>query len=89
MTERINGNAPKWFWPIYLAALPVLMGLIIVMLGFYLTRLTAAVDNCIDDVSTIKTNQRNISRILYLNPDTSPDCKDELRPIFHNVRSVK
>jgi hypothetical protein len=89
MTEKINGNAPKWFWGIYLAALPVMMGLVIAMLAFYLNQLTVVVDGCSNEIITIKTNQRNISRILYLNPETSPDNKDELRLIFHNTRTMQ
>jgi len=89
MTERVNGNAPKWFWPLYLALLPVLMGMVIVMVGFYLNKLTCKIDDVEIEMGILKANQKNMSRVIYLNPDTSPDNRDELRLIFHNIRSVK
>ena len=96
MTEKINGNSPRWFWPLYLAMLPILMVLIITMIGYYISDLKEEIEkqgkgleNLCDDVDELKANQRNISRILYFDPDTSPDNKDELRPIFHNTREGK
>jgi len=89
MTEKVNGNAPKWFWPLYLALLPVLMGMVIVMVGFYLNKLTNKIEDFDKEIISLKTKQQIISRVVHSDPDTSPDCRDELKPIFHSTRSVK
>lgn len=89
MTEKINngnGSTPKWFWPLYLASLPILMTLVIMMVGYYLNRLTDEVDENKKEIRVIKNHVRDMSRIQYNDADTSPDERDELRPIFHETR---
>ena len=86
MTDKVvNGNG-KWFWPIYLALIPVLLTVIGGMVWAQMQRLQQIQETQQKYMDVMRANQHEISFILWQDPDTSPDSKKRLDDIYRSTR---
>ena len=65
-----------------------LLGIVILMLGWYIDRITDIQDSQNDKINTLESHQNNIANILANDPDTKDgDCM-ELRKIYFTTRGA-
>ena len=95
MTEKtgINGKTGRWFWPLYLTVLPLLLAVLGGIAWWGFNKVLENQDELYDGqqklenkFDEVRANQHEISFILYEDPDTKQEYRQRLDDIYSNTR---